>query len=816
MPQQYADIIIPLAVNDLFTYSVPADLQSAIKCGVRVIVQFGSRKFYTGIVAELHNRRTGKYDIKGITALLDTEPTVTPQQVELWKWMADYYCTALGDVFRAALPAALKLESHTKISLNPLYPEQAALSDEEHFLLNVLHIQEQIDIQDIQRITGHKTPQKLLKSLLEKNAILVEERIAEQYHPKSMAIVRLHPSVSSEQQFAEILDSLTKAAAQKRLFERFLAETVYNSPPQPHVSKKELLLDGSATALQSLIVKRILQLEEIEVSRLAVSAVNEQHSFELTEHQQAAFDRIMAATQPVLLHGVTSSGKTEIYIRLLEQQLAAGKQSLYLVPEIGLSTQLIERLRKHFGNQVGVYHSGFSDAERVEIWQKVLRNDAESFRIILGTRTATLLPFSNLGQIVVDEEHDSSYKQVDPAPRYNARDVALMMGRIHNARVVLGTATPSFESYYNVKTGKYTLVELFRRFGDMQMPEIVVANMRRAIRKNRMKSLFTPELYEEISRALTQHEQVILFQNRRGFAPYLQCPACGWIPACKRCDVNLTFHKKTGMMMCHYCGNTQHTPTRCPACGNQTLDMKGLGTEKIEEELAALFPNARIERMDVDAMRTKHAFENLLYRFATRRTDILIGTQMVTKGLDFEHVSVVGIPDADAILNFPDFRAFERAFQLLAQVSGRAGRKHTQGKVIIQTTLPDHPVLRDVAANNFGHLYDTQMEERQCFHYPPYFRLLKIVVKHQDSQLVDNGAQALADRLHPLFGTALLGPEYPLITRVKNLFRKEIWIKLARNNRLQQSKQTIIDEIGRLKATAGFSGLIIYADVDPL
>jgi primosomal protein N' (replication factor Y) len=562
-----------------------------------------------------------------------------------------------------------------------------------------------------------------------------------------------------------------------------------------------------------------LHLQEIEVSRLDLNDEGEQKIFDLSEVQSQAFSEIQEATtagKPVLFHGVTSSGKTEVYIKLIEEQLKQGKQVLYLVPEIGLTTQLINRLKRAFGNRAGIYHSRFNDAERVEIWFNTLHEREQSFQIIIGARSAALLPFRNLGLIIVDEEHENSYKQFDPSPRYNARDVAVVLGQIHRAKVVLGSATPSFESYYNVKVGKYELVELAQRYQNISLPEIRIADVRQATRRKQMKSLLTPDLFEAIETALGNEEQVILFQNRRGFAPYLQCGTCGSIPKCKNCDVSLTYHKNLSALICHYCGHTQSMPAGCPDCHSTDIKTRGFGTEKIEEELSILFPQARIARMDMDSTRGKKAYERLIYQFESKQVDILVGTQMVTKGLDFDHVSVVGILDADQLLNYPDFRSFERSYQLIAQVSGRAGRKNKQGKVIIQTTQPEHPVLLDVVANDFTRLFNTQMNERKFFKYPPYFRLAKIVLKHKNRDRLNMAANQLATRLRKIFGFNILGPEYPLVGRIQSWYQKEIWIKLERDQKLGESKKLILEELKTLKSLPNNGSLVVYADIDPM
>lgn len=818
----YADVILPLPLGDLFTYRIPFDLQPNIKVGVRVVVQFGARKFFSALVYRLHNNMpTGTFDLKDIDAILDMEPVVTPAQIILWEWMVDYYCCTLGEVYKAALPSALKLESQTKVSFNPNYQIPENLPGEEEALLLMLQGHGQTNIQSINKFLGKKSALSTLKLLLEKNAVLIEEKIQDNYSAKVQPFIFLHPNLATEQAIREALESLKKAKKQQQLLEFFLAETLYHPEKRPNLAKKDLLEQTgiSEGVLRALLEKDFLHLQEIEVGRLDLEYNEEQKIFDLSEVQSQAFNEIQEACatgKPVLFHGVTSSGKTEVYIKLIEEQLQQGKQVLYLVPEIGLTTQLINRLKRAFGNKAGIYHSRFNDSERVEIWFNTLHEREQSFQIIIGARSAALLPFRNLGLIIVDEEHENSYKQFDPSPRYNARDVAVVLAQIHRAKVILGSATPSFESYFNNKTGKYALVELTQRYQNISLPEIQIADVRLATKRKQMKSMLTLDLFEAIETALQKEEQVILFQNRRGFAPYLQCGTCGWIPKCKNCDVSLTYHKNLGALVCHYCGHTQTMPGNCPDCQSTEIKTRGFGTEKIEEELSILYPEARIARMDMDSTRGKKAYERLIYQFESKQIDILVGTQMVTKGLDFDHVSVVGILNADQLLNYPDFRSFERSYQLIAQVSGRAGRKNKQGKVIIQTTQPEHPVLLDVVANDFTRLFNTQMNERKMFRYPPYYRLTKVVVKHRNRDRLNMAATQLAIRLRKTFGFNILGPEYPLVGRIQSWYQKEIWIKLERDQKLGQSKKLILEEIKMLKSLPNNGGLVVYADIDPM
>lgn len=819
---KFADVILPLPVGDKFTYRVPPEFEKKIQVGIRVIVQFGAKKFFSALVYQLHsNTPEGSFNIKQIEDILDEKPVVTPSQIILWEWIADYYCCTLGEVYKAALPSALKLESQTKISYNQDYEIQDDISGDEDALLLMLQGHGQTNIQDINRFLGKRPAFSTIKNLLEKNAIRIEEKISESYRPKTAPFISLSPGLDSEESLQKILENLKRAPKQLSLLECFLAETIYNPEKKNSIEKKILLKKSKVSegVFRSLADKKILQIEDIEIGRLDFSSKSEQQIFELNKAQQIAYEEIkeqLTRNKPVLLHGVTSSGKTEIYIKLIEEQLAKGNQVLYLVPEIGLTTQLITRMKRAFGNKAGIYHSKFNDTERVETWLNILNNDKQSFKIVLGARSAVFLPFKKLGLIIVDEEHESSYKQFDPAPRYNARDVAVILGQIHKAKVILGTATPSFESYFNAKTGKYALTEITERYQNISLPKIIISDIRMATRTRRMKSMLTPELYDEILSAIEKEEQVILFQNRRGFAPYLQCKTCGWIPKCKHCDVSLTYHKHRSALICHYCGHTQSLPSSCSNCQSEDIQTHGYGTEKIEEELQLLFPIAKIARMDLDSTRAKKGYERLIYQFESKQIDILVGTQMVTKGLDFDNVSVVGVLNADQLLSYPDFRSFERAYQLIAQVSGRAGRKNKQGKVIIQTSQPKHPVLAEVSNNDFKPSFNRQMLERKLFRYPPYFRLIKVVVKHKNADRLELAANHLATNLKKIFKTNVLGPEYPVISRIQNWYQKEIWVKLDRNNKLDNSKKLIINEIAKIKSQPNNTNLLIFPDIDPM
>ncbi|MDP2338725.1 MAG: primosomal protein N' [Bacteroidota bacterium] len=821
-----ADVILPLPLDYHFTYRVPAAFQMRIKTGIRVIVQFGKRKFFSALVYKLHqNMPAGDFEIKDIDAILDEEPIIGEKQLQLWEWIANYYCCTLGEVFKAALPSGLKLESQTKISINRETNLPENLSEKENLVLLLLESRKTASVQELNQFLGQQSSYAILKMLLEKNAVIVEEQLRESYKPKLVSYIRLNPEYDSEEKLNATLDSLKKAKKQEHLLKIFLDEILFGVSVQTEISKKELLeiADASESALKGLEDKNILEVFQKETGRIDRILDTDLLIKELSEPQQKAHDEILTqfeTQQTVLLNGVTSSGKTEIYIRLIEEQMKLGKQVLYLVPEIGLTTQIITRLKTAFGDLAGIYHSKFNDAERVEIWFNVLNEKTgktgQQYKVVLGARSAIFLPFKNLGLIIVDEEHENSYKQFDPAPRYNARDMAILMGNIHGAKVLLGSATPSYETYFNARSNKYGLVNLNERFLGIEMPELVPANTQEAYKRKQMRSVFTPELYDEIATALANKEQVILFQNRRGFAPFVQCGKCGWIPKCKYCDVSKTYHKNRSSLICHYCGSSTSLVTKCEECGSEEIKTRGFGTEKIEDEIQLLFPEARVARMDLDTTRAKKAYEQLILQFETGKIDILVGTQMVTKGLDFDHVRVVGVLNADNLLNYPDFRSYERSFQLIMQVSGRAGRKNNRGKVIVQTTQPNHPVIQDVIANDFIRLFNRQMAERKMFRYPPYYRLIKIVVKHQNKDRLDLAAQHLAAAFKNHFNKNVLGPEYPVVGRIQMWFQKEILIKLPRDGKIQEAKEKIMGIINHAKSQPNNSSLIVYADVDPM
>ncbi len=809
----FADIIVPLPLSDIFTYAIPLAYQDEVKLGMRVIVQFGQRKFYSGVIYRLHNDKPqSNIEIKNIESLLDDKPIVTEKQLELWNWISNYYCCSLGEVYKATLPSGLKLESETKFTFNPSFETTSELSPDELRIYTLLQQEGFCNIHTINKAMGKKSALPNIKQLLDKKALVIEERINNSFARKTITYIQLAPQLANKKMQDETLASLQRAKKQYDLLHFFLSE-------QCQKIEKKILLEKSNSSdniLRELCRKEILESLEVETDRLDLDETSPFTINTLSIAQQTALNEITAYHQqnkPVLLHGVTSSGKTEIYIKLIQQCLNDNKQALFLVPEIGLTTQLVNRLKKAFGNEAGIYHSRFNDGERVEIWNKT-RN--EQYKVVIGARSAALLPFQQLGLILVDEEHEQSYKQFDPNPRYHARDVAIIMAQQHQAKVLLGSATPSFESYFNAKSGKYGLVELTERFSQVKLPQIIVADEKEASRKKQMISLLTPELHQAITTTLENKQQIILFQNRRGYAPYIQCAQCSWIPKCKNCDVSLTYHKGLNHLNCHYCGMSLGFPHQCPDCGNTEIGTRGFGTEKIVEDVSKLFPHARIGRMDLDSTRSKNAYQKIITDFENQHLDILVGTQMISKGLDFNNVSLVGILSADQLINYPDYRAYERAYQMLTQVSGRAGRRNKQGLVIIQSRQADHPVLKMVQNHHFTELFNQTLIERKIFRYPPYYRILKIVLKHRFKETLNPAAHTLANRLRRYLGTNVLGPEYPLITRIQAQYQKEIWIKLPRNSDLNASKKLIQEEMEALKKEKNNSSLTLFIDVDPM
>ena len=764
----YADLILPLPLQGTFTYAVPASMQSAVRVGMRVLVPFGRSKTYLGIVARLHDERPQGYEVKSVAQLMDSEPIITPQQLQLWQWIADYYLAPIGDVYKAALPAGLKAEDG--------------------------------------------------------------------YRPKTETYIRLTPAYQNEAALHVALNVLARAPKQLEAFVEYLALSGWDQMDGGRmmgevgeITREELLnaSHASATTLQQLEKRGMLETYEVEVGRLNHGGDYHPELIKpLNSAQQTAYNSILMSMmkRPVtLLHGVTSSGKTEIYIHLIQQALERKEQVLYLLPEIALTVQMMQRLQRVFGNRLGIYHSKYSDAERVEIWKKQLSKNP--YDVILGARSAVFLPFQNLGLVIVDEEHETSYKQQDPAPRYHARSAAIMLAKMSNenahsslnpCKVLLGTATPSLESYHNAKTGKYGLVELKERYQGIELPEIQVVDIADLQHRKMMAGPFSPLLLNKVREALERGEQAILFQNRRGFAPMIECKQCGWVPHCQHCDVSLTYHRQMNQLTCHYCGYTYRVPTECPCCGSTELHTRGFGTEKIEEQVREVFPEAHVARMDLDTTRTRNAYERIIMDFGAGRTNILIGTQMISKGLDFDKVSVVGILNADSMLNYPDFRAYEHAFMMMAQVSGRAGRKGKRGLVILQTKSKEVPVIQQVVRNDYLALYKDLIAERQAFHYPPYYHLVYVYLKHRYDDVVNTASIELGSRLRQWFSGRVLGPDKPAVAKVKSQNIRKLVLKLENGIDMKKVREYLLMAQSQMMADKRYNSLQIYYDVDPL
>ena len=821
--KHYVDVLLPLPLANWYTYSLPESLEGQVQTGSRVIVSFGPKKFYTALVANVHYCPPEGYEIKDVTEVLDTRPILLPQQFRLWKWMASYYLCTMGDVYKAALPSGMKLESETIVTANPDYEATTPLAPREQQVLDLLaQDPEQCITQLEKRTDATRNILPVINSLLAKGAISVKEELKRNYKPKTEIRVKLSPDCQTEERLHQLFDELGRTPKRLALLMKYLELSGFftDKASLREVSKKELLTraDATPTIFNGLVEKGIFETYLYEVGRLDREQTRTVAINPLNPAQQAAYDAILSHFREknvCLLHGVTSSGKTEIYIHLIRQAIENGQQVLYLLPEIALTTQITERLKRVFGGRIGIYHSKFPDAERVEIWQKQLRPEGH-YDIILGVRSSVFLPFHNLRLIIVDEEHETTYKQQDPAPRYHARDTAIMLASIYGAKVLLGTATPSIDSYHNALAGKYGLVALNERYKDIRLPEIRIVDIKELARKKMMNGPFSPELLAAVRQALERHEQVILFQNRRGFAPMIECKVCGWVPKCKNCDVSLTYHKGLNQLTCHYCGYTYAVPRSCPACGSVELVNRGFGTEKIEDNIREIFPDAKVARMDLDTTRSRSAYERIIADFEAGKTHILIGTQMVSKGLDFDHVSVVGILNADNMLNYPDFRAHERAFQLMAQVAGRAGRRDKRGLVILQTKSPDLPVIHQVVTNDYKQMYEDQTAERKLFHYPPFCRFIYVYLKHRKEDVVTQAADTLAAWLRTAFGNKVLGPDKPPVGRIQMLFIKKIVIKLDLNMSGTKVRDYLLSVQRQLIEDERFRSLVVYYDVDPV
>jgi primosomal protein N' (replication factor Y) len=820
-PTYFANVILPVPIRKTFSYRIPEELLDEVIPGKRVIVQFGPRRYYSAIVHQIHQNAPTDYEVKDIVTVIDDIPVVNHLQLEFWEWISRYYMCSMGDVMKAALPSGLKLESETKVYANPEFETDQKLSSSELLILDCVNQKNSLEIKEIAKTYKKKDLLKLVKGLVEIGALRTEETIKDWNKPKTETFIEIPPAIRNDETLKNKFDELKRAPKQLQLLMKYIQLSGVLTSHFSEISKKNLITASGATAelIHILIRKGIFQAYE-KNKAAPLPDTNEGTLKLLSDLQQRILEQtkqLFTEKLVVLMHGYTASGKTELYIHLIDEQVKAGRQVLYLLPEIALTTQIINRLKVAFGSKVGIYHSKFSDAERIQVWNQLTKpKNTGNYQVILGVRSSVFLPFSNLGLVIVDEEHENSYKQFDPAPRYHARDAAIFLAQKHNAKVLLGTATPSVESYFNAENGKYGLVKLFQRYSNIALPEISIANTIDARDRKQMKSHFHPILLDGIKTALDQGEQVILFQNRRGFSPYMQCTACNTIPKCKYCDVSLTYHKSVNLLVCHYCGYTSSKISYCENCGSNTLSMHGFGTEKIEDELSIFFPGRRISRMDVDTTRTRKAYEKIINDFENGEVDILVGTQMISKGLDFDNVSLVGILDADHLLNFPDFRAYERSFQLMSQVSGRAGRKNKQGKVIIQTSDSKNYIIKDVIQNDFIHTYRTQLEDRHHFGYPPFTRLIRLTLKHKDKALLDKASDFFADLLKRYFAKRVYGPEYPLIERISNWYQKTILLKIERQASMVQAKEEIFKCMDEMATHHDFRAVFIQPDVDPM
>jgi primosomal protein N' (replication factor Y) len=813
----FAEVIIPLALPKNYTWAIPEHLQEQVKIGCRVEVVLGKNKKYAGVIKRLHSVKPIAFEVKDILNLLDTEPIIFEQQLQLWEWIAHYYMCSEGEVMAAALPAHFKLSSETVLIYNDEFGDDfSSLDHDEYLVAEALLLKKELKLTEVQQVLDSSHVYPVIKRLIEKKVCFVWEALKETYSPRKETYIMLNKQYDNEDALSQLLNEDKKLQRAEKQMELLLAY-LHLTRTEGEVTKPELLKKSGASdaQLKGLVDKNILWLEKRMVDRIRYLPRDINIDFTLTPAQQKSFDELMEQfpEKPVcLLHGITASGKTQVYIRLMERFVRQGKQVLYLLPEIALTSQIIRRLQKHFGGYIGIYHSRFNQNERVEIWNKVKTGE---LKIVLGARSSVFLPFSDLGLVVVDEEHDASYKQQDPAPRYNARDTAVYYASLFEARVLLGSATPSVESYYNTQSNKYGLSTLRERFGGIQLPSIELVDTKKIFKTDKTKIMISPDLQAAIEKSLEQQKQVILFQNRRGYSPYQVCRVCGWIPHCKYCDVTLNYHKNTNKLHCHYCATVYPPVNTCLACGNHNFLQTNFGTERIEEQLEEMFPKARIARMDIDSIRGKSAHDNLIQQFEQGRLDLLVGTQMVVKGLDFENVNLVGILDADSLLNFADFRVNERAFQLMEQVSGRAGRKDKQGHVLIQVSNTQHPVLKYVQLHDYELFYKQEIEGRKQFFYPPFSRIILITFKHKMKEVAEAAAHHMAAALKTGFEQYLVGPAEPVVNRIRNQFLMELLIKLPKDAKtINLCKKVIHDQVAVLHNDKRFRSVVILPDVD--
>lgn len=816
----YAEVILPLAVLGTFTYLVPEEMQCDISRGSRVYVPFGPRKFYTGIVADLHTN-TPKFKVKPIASLLDGTSILRHPQLKFWQWIADYYLCTLGEVYRAAVPTGLKVESETNLSLNKAIDLEEigqTLTPAETELLNEVIVADHVRMSDLDRERSHATTARYVSRMLQKGIIVADEKATSSYKAKTIAIVSACNDVKNHEWLHQAFDAVTTATKQERLLIAFL-ELIKNQAV-PEVTREELLTKAKVSPgiLKAICDKGILKVEKRKINRFDAKPGNKPVELPpLSPLQREALRQIdeqWREKNVVLLRGITGSGKTEIYCHAILSALEAGHQVLYLVPEISLTTQLTDRLRKVFGNRLLVYHSKFSDSERVDIWRKLLHSHEPM--VILGVRSSVFLPFAKIGLVVVDEEHEASYKQYDPAPRYNARDAAIMLAHLHGAKTLLGSATPAIDTYYKAQTGKFGLVELLERYQGAQLPDVTVVDMLDSRKRRLTDGLLANPVAENLRHTIKRGRQAIMFQNRRGFAPLIQCTQCGWQPKCQYCDVSMVYHKSIDVMSCHYCGYQMHLPRLCPACGQNSVRIGGYGTERIAEHLHSHFPEARVSRMDLDTTRNKDAYQEIIEDFAGHNTDILIGTQMVSKGLDFANVSMVGVVNADSLLHFPDFRANERAFNMLVQVAGRAGRRNEQGQVFIQTSDAANPLLKFISSQDYSGYYEYELEQRRRFGYPPFTKIIMLYVKHREEAEAARLATRYAGELQKVFGTRVLGPAKPSVARISNYYIQTIMLKIEAVASMIKVKKLLFEIYSRMAADRSFRNAQVYYDVDPV
>ena len=819
---KFANVILPLPISGSFTYSVPSIYEDEIEVGSRVLVQFGKKNYYTGIVELVHNNQPSGYEVKEIMMVLDAKPIVRHPQLKLWNWLAEYYLCSVGEVYKAAVPSGLKVESETYILLNSdyEYDENVNLTERMALIIQLLDRNGRMKISEIERETGFKNLGTLVNKMLEIGLVLIDERIVDKYRARKETLVRLNCDRNDNEALHGFFDIVKRARQQEKMLIAYLDLSAWMQSATPKEVLKSDLLERSGASpavLKGLVDKGVLEIYKKEINRFTVDVSESAELPQLSNAQLAAYNSILdkwKENKVTLLRGVTGSGKTEIYSHLINDVLNLGQQVLYLVPEISLTTQLTSRLQKIFGKRLLIYHSKFSDNERVDVWKKLLSTHEPL--IVLGVRSSVFLPFAKLGLVIVDEEHESSYKQYDPAPRYNARDAAIVLASMHGAATLLGSATPAVETYYKAKNGRFGLVELLERFDGIRMPEVKVVDMRDQRKRKECRGLYSNPLLVASRKALGEGKQVIMFQNRRGYAPMVECKECAWVPKCKNCDVSLVFHRNIRELRCHYCGYSMTLPNLCPVCGQDSVETYGYGTERIADDLNEIFNEYRVARMDLDTTRNKDAYEDIIEDFSSHKTDILVGTQMVTKGLDFESVRVVGVLNADSILNYPDFRSNERAFNMIEQVAGRAGRKNEVGEVYVQTTDPNNQIIEKVKTHDYEGYYDEQIDERQRFAYPPFTKIVNIYLKHKDERMVNSLAVNYVLELRKIFGNRVLGPEKPIVGRVANYYIQSIMLKMEANASMRKVKDLLRTVYERVSIDKNMRSAILYYDVDPV